>query len=68
MVEDSSGLPYLQWIPFDAFSNITFIARGGFSKIFRANLKEFRLSGQQDIEVCLKDVGEQISAKDLNEV
>jgi hypothetical protein len=28
---------YLEWIPFEKFQNITYIAEGGFSKIYLAN-------------------------------
>jgi hypothetical protein len=70
----------LEWIPFEKFKNVTYITRGGFSKIYMAdwpegNLEYWDIENKKwercpDIKVALKslDNSSNISDDFLNEV
>jgi hypothetical protein len=71
---------FLEWIPFEKFENVTYLTRGGFSKIYSANWPEGNIK-YWDIEnqkwnrssnkkVALKslDNSSNISSDFLNEV
>ena len=59
----------VDWIPFDAFSNIKFLARGGFATVFTAELKESWYSfGDELQKVVLKKIGKRIPSEIVNEV
>jgi hypothetical protein len=60
----SRDRPPFDWIPFDAFKDIKFLARGGFATLFTAKLKVL----EEDIVVVLKNIGKQITGENLNEV
>src|SRR5437763_12964468 len=74
------GFNCLEWIPYEKFQNITYIAKGGFGKIYSANLPEGfiynwdienqRWEKDSDQKVALKslDNSSDISTDFLNEV
>ena len=35
---------YLEWVPFEKFQNVTYVAKGGFGKIYSAEWPEGRIS------------------------
>ena len=53
----------VDWIPFDAFSNIKFLARGGFATVFTAELEV--ASGKRTY--ALKKIGKRISSENVDE-
>ena len=55
----------VDWIPFDAFSNIKFLARGGFATVFTA---EWKRSSYYSEKVVLKKIGKRITSENVNEV
>ncbi|POG80480.1 kinase-like domain-containing protein [Rhizophagus irregularis DAOM 181602=DAOM 197198] len=73
-------LRYLEWIPFENFKDVTYIARGGFGKIYSADLPEgyikyWDIENQKwkrdcNIKVALKslDNSSRISTEFLNEI
>ena len=64
----SCNRPPFDWIPFDAFENIMFLARGGFATFFTARLKYRRKYVSDSNTVVLKNIGKQITGENLNEV
>jgi hypothetical protein len=70
----------LEWIPFEKFENVTYLTRGGFSKIYSAdwpegNLEYWDIDNREwercsDVKVALKslDNSSNISKDFLNEV
>jgi hypothetical protein len=74
------NLKCLEWIPFEKFENVTYLTRGGFSKIYSAdwpegNIYYWDIENQEwiresDIKVVLKslDNSSNISSDFLNEV
>jgi hypothetical protein len=71
----------LEWIPFEKFENVTYLTRGGFSKIYSAdwpegNIEEWDIKDQKwnrlsNVEVVLKSLdnsSKNISNDFLNEV
>jgi hypothetical protein len=59
----------VDWIPFDAFSNVTFRARGRFATVFTANMQAMDDGGEvYDMTVVLKKIGRRITSQYVNEV
>ncbi|RHZ58761.1 hypothetical protein Glove_368g22 [Diversispora epigaea] len=57
---------YLEWVPFNNFSDIEYIAAGGFSKIFKATLN---LNGQKrHIVLKVLNYSKNVDTKFLNEL
>jgi hypothetical protein len=64
-VVNSFDLLPAKWIPFDAFSNVKFLARGGFATVFIAEWK----NGYSQVEkIVLKNIGKRITSENVNEV
>lgn len=40
----------IEWIPFDRFENVEFIAEGGFGKIYKAKWKDGQISGPNPLK------------------
>ena len=59
----------VDWIPFDAFSNIKFLARGGFATVFTAELEMMDYDNNRKFKTyALKKIGKRISSESVNEV
>jgi hypothetical protein len=80
-IDSLYNLKFLEWIPFEKFENVTYLTRGGFSKIYSAdwpegNLEYWDIENQKwercsDVKVALKSLdnsSKNISNDFLNEV
>jgi hypothetical protein len=80
-IDSLYNLKFLEWIPFEKFENVTYLTRGGFSKIYSAdwsegnlefwdieNQKWYRLSNVKIALKSLDNSSKNISNDFLNEV
>jgi hypothetical protein len=61
---------HFDWFPFDAFSDVKFLARGGFATVFTATLETITMfdDNKKIFTVVLKKIGKRITDSSLNEV